>query len=80
MNIVRNGIKTWLPMAVVITVLAGLVYLNIQQAYRLGADDPQIQMAEDGASALAAAEAPSQPGRQLCRPGRLISPGAWRLT
>lgn len=39
----------WLPLAVVIVALAGLAYLLVQQTYRHLANDPQIQMAEDGA-------------------------------
>ncbi len=60
MKIIRIVLKTWLPIAIGITILAGLIYLSVQQAYRMGANDPQIQIAEDGASALAAAEDPRQ--------------------
>ncbi len=67
MNIIRNGLKAWLPMAVAITMLAGLVYLSVQQAYRLGANDPQIQMAEDGAAALAA----GQPAQSIVPAGKV---------
>jgi hypothetical protein len=57
MKIIRTALKLWLPLAAVITVLAGLVYLAVQQSYRMGANDPQIQMAEDAAAALAAGQA-----------------------
>jgi len=50
--------RYWLPIAVVITLLSGLVYLEVQQSLRWGANDPQIQMAEDAAAALAAGAAP----------------------
>ena len=40
----------WLPLAFCLTVLAGLVYAAVQQSYRQGANDPQIQMAEDAAA------------------------------
>ncbi len=53
MNIIRSTLKIWLPLAAAISVMAGLVYISVQQAYRSGANDPQIQMAEDAASALA---------------------------
>ena len=43
----------WLPLAVTATLLAGLAYLAVQQAIRLGANDPQVQIAEDTAAALA---------------------------
>ncbi len=37
----------WLPFVIVSTVLCGLVYLSVQQNYRMSANDPQIQIAED---------------------------------
>jgi hypothetical protein len=45
-------LKTWLPFAVAVTAFCLLAYASVQQAYRQGADDPQIQMAEDGANTL----------------------------
>jgi hypothetical protein len=45
-------IKRWLPLAIAIAGLCGLVYLTVQQSLRMGANDPQIQMAEDAALAL----------------------------
>src|SRR4051812_19741980 len=48
----------WLPVALIITVLSGLVYVAVQQNFRQSANDPQIQMAEDAAAAL---EAGAQP-------------------
>lgn len=45
-------IKWWLPLAFVVTVMAGLVYATVQQSYRQTANDPQIQLAEDIADAL----------------------------
>jgi hypothetical protein len=44
----------WLPLAVAITGMSGLVYLVAQQSLRIGANDPQIQMAEDAAQTLTA--------------------------
>jgi len=49
--------RTWIPLAFVATVLCGFVYGGIQQVYRNAADDPQIQMAEVAAAALAAGAA-----------------------
>jgi hypothetical protein len=49
----------WLPIAFCATALAGLVYVAVQQSYRQGANDPQIQMAEDAAAQI---EAGQQPG------------------
>jgi hypothetical protein len=52
MNKVKNIFRIWLPFAVVITAFCMLTYISVQQAYRQGANDPQIQMAEDAADAL----------------------------
>lgn len=41
-----------MPIAVTTAGLCGLVYLTVQQSLRQGANDPQIQLAEDAASAL----------------------------
>jgi hypothetical protein len=46
-------LKHWLPIAAVTTILCLLVYATAQQALRNAADDPQIQLAEDAAGALA---------------------------
>lgn len=52
MKTVFQVIKGWLPLAIATAGLCGLVYLTVQQSLRLGGNDPQIQMAEDSASAL----------------------------
>jgi hypothetical protein len=44
--------RTWLPLAVAITAIAGLAYVIGQQNYRAGLNDPQLQIARDGAAAL----------------------------
>jgi hypothetical protein len=50
-------LKHWLPLAAVSVVLCGLVCLTVQQVLRQDANDPQIQMAEDAASAAASGAA-----------------------
>lgn len=45
-------IKYWLLTVVIVTGLCGLLYVVAQQGLRHGADDPQIQMAEDIAGKL----------------------------
>jgi hypothetical protein len=52
MRIILNILKKWLPLALVTAGLCALVYLTVQQSLRMGANDPQIQMAEDAASQL----------------------------
>ncbi|MEI7579190.1 MAG: hypothetical protein WCJ58_04085 [bacterium] len=46
------------PFAVSITCIFGVIYGVVQQVYRQSANDPQIQMAEDAAKAIADGEAP----------------------
>ncbi len=53
MNHIKIILKVWLPLAVIITALCALVYVAVQQSLRQGANDPQIQLAEDTAAALA---------------------------
>jgi len=55
----RRTVAFALPAAAVLTVACGLAYLLVQQDLRLGANDPQIQLAEDAAAALDAGVAPS---------------------
>jgi hypothetical protein len=54
----KNILRHWLPLAAITTLLCGLVYLAVQQSLRQGANDPQVQMAEDAAAALAAGGTP----------------------
>ena len=53
MKILKDIFRQWLPIAAVTTALCGLVYVAVQQVLRHSANDPQIQMAEDAAQALA---------------------------
>jgi hypothetical protein len=55
---VRRAIALFLPVAAAATLLVGLVYVEVQQSLRLGANDPQLQMAEDAATALDAGAGP----------------------
>jgi hypothetical protein len=52
-------ILAFLPLAVLATCLAGLIYVVVQQDLRTGANDPQQQLAEDAAARLNAGIAPS---------------------
>ncbi len=54
---VLRSLLAWLPFAVVITFAAGIAYGLDQQNLRQGANDPQIQLAEDAASRLDAGAA-----------------------
>ncbi len=46
MKFTARVLKAWLPLAALATLLVGLTYVAVQQAYRSSANDPQIQMAE----------------------------------
>jgi len=51
-------LKQFLPFAFLATVTCGLVYLSIQQNIREGANDSQIQIAEDTGAKLALSQTP----------------------
>ncbi len=52
MTRIIRALRLWLPFAVVVTAFCALVYVVVQQSLRQGANDPQIQLAEDAAAAL----------------------------
>ena len=47
-----SNLISHLAIAIIITVLSGLIYATVQQSYRSGANDPQLQLAKDIAFAL----------------------------
>lgn len=51
-------IKHWVPIAITIIALCGIIYLAVQQNIRQTANDPQIQMAEDLAVLLENGKSP----------------------
>jgi hypothetical protein len=57
-GLLSRSLRWWLPVAAATTVLAGVVYVAVQQDIRSGADDPQVQLAEDARSRLEAGAAP----------------------
>ncbi len=46
-----NILRQWLPLAVTIVGLIGVIYIVAQQGFRLGANDLPAQLAHDGAEA-----------------------------
>jgi hypothetical protein len=56
--LLRRALACFLPLAVLATLTCGLAYALVQQDLRSGANDPQIQMAEDAALALDAGAQP----------------------
>lgn len=57
--IIRRAVAFFVPLAVLATFCCGLVYVAVQQDQRMGANDPQLQLAEDAAAALDAGAAAS---------------------
>lgn len=51
--------KHWVPLAIIITALCGLLLVAVQQNYRQNADDPQVQISEDIAAIVEGGEDPS---------------------
>lgn len=47
-----HKLRHFLPLFILITGICGVIALTVQQNYRLSANDPQIQMAEDTGIAL----------------------------
>ena len=45
-------LKNWFGYLAVITLLCGIIYIVAQQNFRMSANDPQYQMAEDAINAL----------------------------
>jgi len=52
MNKYANVFKAWFGYAAIITLACGIIYVTVQQNFRLSANDPQIQMAQDAAIAI----------------------------
>lgn len=50
--ILRRALAFFLPVAVLATLCCGFVYTAVQQDLRMGANDPQLQLAEDAAHSL----------------------------
>ena len=51
-TLVKNILKQWLTLIIAITCIYFTIYVVIQQDIRIGAYDPQIQLAEDTAKNL----------------------------
>jgi hypothetical protein len=58
MHRTKNILRLWLPLVAVISGLSALAFMAVQQTLRQGANDPQIQLAEDAAAALDAGQKP----------------------
>lgn len=56
-------LRQWLPLAVAVSAITFIIYLAIQQDIRIGANDPQIQIAEDLAMSLNAGQTANISGK-----------------
>jgi len=56
----RRLLRAWIPIGVAVAALTGVVYVTAQQLLRLGANDPQIELARDAASVLADGQDPTE--------------------
>lgn len=45
-------LRLWFILAVALTLVCGILYIAVQQNYRLTANDPQVAMANDAANAI----------------------------
>ena len=52
MKVLTKILKRWIPLAVTLTLICGIVYITVQQDYRLSANDPQTQMVVDAVNSL----------------------------
>jgi hypothetical protein len=59
---VVSAVRYWIPIAVAVTALCGLVYIAAQQEYRMSLNDPQLQLAQDGALRLVDGAQPKDVG------------------
>ncbi len=60
MKTVLKGFVDWVPMAIAIMGFSLLIYATVQHNYRSSLNDPQIQIAEDGALALLSGKQPAE--------------------
>lgn len=51
-KVMRSVFNQFIPLVLVLTISCGLVYGAVQQDLRMGANDPQIQIAQDSVSIL----------------------------
>lgn len=58
-NLIARALLVFIPVVVAASILMALVFAAVQQDLRMGANDPQIQMAEDAATQLDAGASPA---------------------
>ncbi len=68
-TLLKKSFLLWLPFAALITFVCLLSYLLVQQDFRMTANDPQIEVAEDVAQALGNGISP----QDIVPPGQVIN-------
>ncbi len=56
----RHHVSRWLPIALMVTLVMGFVYLALQQHIRAEADQPQVAMAQDAVDQLTSGVTPAK--------------------
>lgn len=54
----NKSVRFFIPFAVFITLTFGVMYAVVQQTYRMGANDPQVQIAQDIADQISSGQRP----------------------
>jgi len=68
-------LKSWVPLAATVTLLCGVIYLMMQQTYRMDANDPQVQIVGDVKAALEDGATPDQMvGQSKADIGKTLDP------
>lgn len=75
MSLSMRSLMRWLPLGMAVTLVLGVAYAVGQQAYRRGADDPQVMMARDIAASIAAGTSADQVvSNETVDPSRSLAP------
>ena len=74
--LLKRSLLNWLPIAVAVTGISFVIYATVQQGYRSSLNDPQIQLAQDGAEALKNGALPAEivPRQALVDAGISLAP------
>ena len=59
MQKLKETFVKWLPLGISIVLISGLIYFVVEQSYRSSANDPQVQISEDVATAIQGGNDPS---------------------
>ena len=69
-----KNVVLWLIGCILVTLFCGLVYVSVQQTLRLGANDPQIQIATDVRNSLESGDSINNLSYSVIDAGKSLSP------